>query len=244
MKLQLSIIAQILAIGLFFNDLHGQAPGGDFRCGMKFMDARDSSEYNTVQIGTQCWMAENLNIGIKVSAIKDQRDNGVIEKYCYDNKEENCRIYGGLYQWSEMMQYEKTPNSRGICPEGWHVPSDEEWCLLASYADSGVDCAHFGATGSSTGILKSAGSIESKTGLWYLPNEGAGETSGFSALPGGTRSIYAKFHFLGYHGYYWTSTENSDQSAWFWYFKYSNNSIYRENYLKNSGYSARCVKDD
>lgn len=208
-----------------------------------FIDERDGQEYEWVRIGEQYWMAENLNTGNRVSSVKDQRDNGVIEKYCYDNKEENCGIYGGLYQWNEMMQHERTPGTRGICPEGWHVPMDEEWCRLASFTDTVVDCGHFGATGSSTGILKSAGSIESNTGLWYLPNEGAGEASDFSALPGGTRSIYAKYHFLGYHGYYWTSTENNAQNAWFWYFKYSNNSIYREYYLKSSGYSVRCVRD-
>jgi uncharacterized protein (TIGR02145 family) len=215
-------------------------------CSDKIFDPRDSNYYATVQIGTLCWMAENLNAGFRISFTKDQRDNNIIEKYCYDNKEENCLRYGGLYQWDEAMQYVSDPSAAGICPPqaGWHLPSDEEWCMLATFVDSTVDCSLFGASGNTAGQLKSAGTIESKTGQWHFPNEGGTDAIGFSALPAGTRSIYSKFFFLGYHGYFWSSSSFNDQNAWFWYLKYSNNSIYRENYFKASGYSVRCVKSE
>jgi uncharacterized protein (TIGR02145 family) len=189
-------------------------------------------------------MAANLNTGTRISLVKDQRDNGILEKYCYDNKDENCKKYGGLYQWGEAMQYTSGPGGQGICPPGWRLPSDEEWCITTIYLDSTVNCRHFGASGNNLGQLKSPGTIEAKTGLWYFPNEGSRAQSDFNALPAGTRSIYSKFFFLGYHAYFWSSTEHDAQNAWFWYLKYRNNGIYRENYFKASGYSVRCVKNE
>jgi len=89
-----------------------------------FTDARDGKTYNTVLIGTQCWMRENLNIGTRIDGSQNQTDNGTIEKYCYDDLESNCDIYGGLYQWDEAMQYVTTQGVQGICPAGWHLPTD------------------------------------------------------------------------------------------------------------------------
>ena len=216
-------------------------------CGMKMTDTRDGKTYSTVKIGTQCWMAENLNAGTKISLLKDQRDNGIIEKYCYDNNEANCSIYGGLYQWNEMMQFTTEAGTQGICPPtgGWHLPSDKEWCTLATFLDSTVNCNNYGPSGTNVnGKMKSTGTIEAGTGLWYYPNIGATNESGFAALPAGTRSIYSKFFYIGYHAYFWSSVEFSDTDAWFFYLKYSNNAIYRESYFKASGYSVRCIKDN
>ncbi len=72
-------------------------------CGDLIIDDRDGQTYNTVQIDDQCWLAENLNIGIMINGAYNQSDNGVINKYCYDNDPSNCEIYGGLYQWDEMI---------------------------------------------------------------------------------------------------------------------------------------------
>lgn len=85
-------------------------------CGYSIIDSRDGQTYNTVLIGTQCWMAENLNIGTMINGSSDQTDNATIEKYCYNNKTANCDTYGGLYQWTEMMQYVMTEGAQGICP--------------------------------------------------------------------------------------------------------------------------------
>ena len=74
-------------------------------CGQPFTDTRDGKSYKTVQIGTQCWMAQNLNIGTKILGNADQTNNNIIDKYCYGDDDANCNIYGGLYQWNEAMQY-------------------------------------------------------------------------------------------------------------------------------------------
>ena len=82
--------------------------------------------YNTVLIGNQCWMKENLNIGTRIDFSQDQTNNSIIEKYCYYDDELNCKKYGGLYQWSEMMQYTTIAGTQGICPDGWHLPTIDE----------------------------------------------------------------------------------------------------------------------
>ena len=104
-----------------------------WECSMGLEDFRDGQIYNTVQIGEQCWMAENLNIGTQINIISEQTDNGVLEKYCYNNDVANCEVYGGLYQWQESMQYSSQQAVQGICPLGWHIPTDEEFIILCDY---------------------------------------------------------------------------------------------------------------
>jgi hypothetical protein len=87
--------------------------------------------YNTVQIGTQCWLKENLDVGTMIKGNQNSIKNGMIEKYCYDNKTENCDKYGGLYQWNEAMEYSTKPGAKGICPEGFHIPTQAEFETLA-----------------------------------------------------------------------------------------------------------------
>ena len=104
-------------------------------CGQPLTDSRDGQSYNTVQIANQCWMAQNLNVGSKINGSDEQSNNGTIEKYCYNNDAANCAVYGGLYQWDELMNYltssNATPSGRqGICPDGWHIPSEAEWCQV------------------------------------------------------------------------------------------------------------------
>ena len=78
-------------------------------------------------------MAENLNVGTRISGSSNQTNNSIIEKYCYDDLEANCNTYGGLYQWDEAMQYSATEGVKGICPTGWHLPTDAEWTTLADF---------------------------------------------------------------------------------------------------------------
>jgi uncharacterized protein (TIGR02145 family) len=73
--------------------------------------------------------------------VNNQTDNGTIEKYCFDNTETNCDVYGGLYQWNEMMQYSTAPGVKGICPTGWHLPTDAEWCTLEQEVDPTITCS-------------------------------------------------------------------------------------------------------
>ena len=71
-------------------------------------------------------MAQNLNVGTKISGSSEQINNGIIEKYCYYNDENNCNVYGALYQWDEAMRYSTTEGVKGICPSGWHLPTDAD----------------------------------------------------------------------------------------------------------------------
>lgn len=114
-------------------------------CGDQITD-RDSFSYKTVQIGDQCWMAENLNTGKTILCLEQggfncstiPSDTSEIEKWCYKNNPENCSIYGGLYSWAEAMQLSDSctggecssqinEKHQGICPNDWHIPTDKEW---------------------------------------------------------------------------------------------------------------------
>jgi len=101
-----------------------------FTCGNNLQDIRDNKIYPTVQIGSQCWMRKNLNYGTAIQGTTEQTDNCVNEKYCYNDDQTQCGIYGGLYQWDELMAYNNTPGSQGLCPPGWHVPTQAEWMTL------------------------------------------------------------------------------------------------------------------
>ena len=87
-------------------------------------------DYNTVLISNQCWLKENLDIGTRLNGSANSLDNGIIEKYCYNNDPANCTTYGGLYQWEEAMQYVTTEGAKGICPTGWHLPTLAEFTTL------------------------------------------------------------------------------------------------------------------
>ncbi len=99
--------------------------------------------YHTVQIFSQCWMKENLEAGTMIPGSQSQTNNGIIEKYCYANNQNNCTHDGGLYLWEEMMQYNlTTEGAQGICPSGWHIPTDNEWKILEGVADSQYSIGH------------------------------------------------------------------------------------------------------
>lgn len=199
-------------------------------CGSSFVDTRNNKAYNTVQIGTQCWMQENLNYGTRINGIEQQINNAVSEKYCYDDDEANCEIYGGLYQWHEMMQYSTTPGIQGICPAGWHLPTDEEWCTLTLYVDNTVNCNAWDWNGTDVGIK-----LKSTTG--WITSSGTDEV-GFTALPGGLREYYVAFNAIGANAYFWTSTE-----SFYRHMIHNYNTIHRYSVNENQGFSVRCIRD-
>jgi uncharacterized protein (TIGR02145 family) len=206
-----------------------------FSCGNPFVDTRNNKAYNTIMIGTQCWMAQNLNIGTLISHYDTQADNAIIEKYCQGDDESYCNQYGGLYRWSEMMQYQTAEGTKGICPDGWHLPTEVEFYELITQLE-GADVAG--------GKMKSTGTIETGTGLWYNPNYGATNSSGFSALPGGTYDPqFGSFNNLGYAAYFWTSTQYDGTSSWdvngSWFYENVHQSIHE----KSNGFSVRCLQD-
>ncbi|MBP6978229.1 MAG: FISUMP domain-containing protein [Bacteroidales bacterium] len=205
--------------------------------------------YNTVQIGNQCWLRENLNVGMMISSTSggyQQTDNGTIEKYCYNNDEANCVTYGGLYEWPEAMQFDTTNGAKGICPTGWHISTDKEWKMLEGTVDSqhGVGCPEWDGTGcrgyDAGGNLKESGFMH-----WYPPNTGATNSSGYTSLPGGDRMyLSGAFIDLNIFGRYWTSTQSGPDQAW-----YRDQICYlpcviRDFFDKGHGLSVRCLKDD
>jgi len=200
--------------------------------------------YRIVRIGTQTWMAENLNRGAQIHWIENEKqmDDEWVEKFCYDNDINNCDIYGGLYSWWEAMEY-SPPDSgmvgttQGICPDGWHIPTNNEWETLINY---------LGGSSLAGGPLKDTGNIEEGTGLWDAPNKGATNETGFTALPAGllywaegaTIRGYAE---IGFSGSYWTA------SAWLTGPNASStrmgiSSATTIGYLKSSN-PVRCIKD-
>ncbi len=187
----------------------------------------DGNEYITVIIGEQEWMAENL------LAIRNA-DGDTINRYCYKyDIEQYCDLYGGLYSWHTVMNGEKGSNDnssrvQGICPTGWHVPSDAEWSELIDYLD-GRSVAG--------GKLKEAGTVH-----WDSPNVGATNEVGFTALPGGMRYFNGTFMFIGRDGRWWSATGESANSAWYRDITSSCDSVYRNTTDKRMGFSVRCIR--
>ena len=211
-------------------------------CGDPFIDPRDGQAYITVLIGDQCWMAENINIGTMISGSQNMSNNGLIEKYCYDDDPANCDIYGSLYQWNEMMQYTTMQGVQGICPSGWHIPTDDEWKILEGTVDSQYPVGdpiwnNTEWRGFDVGL-----NLKSISG-WYSAGNGV-DLFGFTALPGGLRMIYGgSFLGFGQNAYFWSSTEYDD-SYCYRNLYYSNESTYRIFHSEeNLGFSVRCLKD-
>jgi|WetSurMetagenome_2_1015567.scaffolds.fasta_scaffold21849_3 uncharacterized protein (TIGR02145 family) len=105
-----------------------------FSCGTDTVEDADGNEYDTVEVGAQCWMGENLNVGtMLVSGPTDPANNSITEKWCYNNNPAICATDGGLYNWNEAMQYVTMEGAQGICPVGWHIPKESEVLAMVSY---------------------------------------------------------------------------------------------------------------
>jgi|GEM_PF-631705 len=209
-----------------------------FACGEPITDSRDGQTYETVLIGEQCWMAENLNIGTRIDGVSDQSNDGTIEKYCYNNDPANCETYGGLYQWDEMMQYNTTESVQGICPDGWVLPTDEEWKMMEGAVDSqyGYPDPEWDGTGyRGTDV---ATNLKSATG-WN-----GNDSFGFSALPGGNRNNMGDFTNENAIGYWWSSSQTSASNAYGRYIYNTNAKVFRNSFIKPYGWSVRCIKSD
>jgi uncharacterized protein (TIGR02145 family) len=231
------------------------------------LDERDGRVYKTVKIGTQWWTAENLDIGKKVNGGSYgiyQSNNGIIEKYYYKDNDANGKVYGGLYDWEEAMNYaepsDKVPSGvQGVCPCGWHIPSDGEWKELERYLGMKEgEIEKTNARGNLEGDkLKEVGNshwidyVEEPIGT-IIKNSANNET-GFSSLPAGNRHNYA--HIWGNQGYstiYWSASAVYDEVAkkYFPYVRYLSGNysfIGRDKDCNVDGlkgaYSVRCVKD-
>lgn len=219
-----------------------------FSCGQNISYAGEN--YPTVKIGTQCWFSKNLNVGSMINGISEQTNNAVLEKYCYNNDPLNCSTYGGLYQWGEAVQYKNgasnltSPNPafanvvQGICPSGWHLPSDGDFCTLTTFLDFTVNCLVLGWTGVDAG-----GKMKSTSNLWLSPNNGATNISGFSALPGGYRATLGTASGIRNYTYFWSISEYANDRAKFIYMNNNSADINRLNLFKDNGFSIRCLQD-
>jgi len=200
--------------------------------------------YNTVLIGSQCWLKENLDVGTQITGYNDDRenpqtDNGTIEKYCYLDDSQNCNIYGGLYQWPEATNYYDysnldcnetydLENVQGICPDGWHLPNMNDFETLTDFVnDDGNALREIGQPG----------------------DENATNTSGFSALLGGDY-----YHQIGYDNYRGMLEHTAFISATLTLsincaFGFKDINLGRDGYIwgggtdLSAGQAVRCIKD-
>ena len=187
-----------------------------FTCGNILTDPRDGKQYLTVQVGTQCWMAANLDYGSPVSGTFTQRDNCTPEKFCYNDSPGACATMGGLYQWDEMMKYDNISSSQGLCPPGWHVPAEAEWNALFN---------NFLGAGFAGNPLKSSG------------------FSGFNAYLDGTRFRNVSWNFLDFATIFWSSTAWGSTKAWAHGLNNENASVSFYPSMQSNAFSVRCIKD-
>ena len=188
----------------------------------------DGNVYNTVTIGTQCWMAENLrttryNNDSLITNVTNNSTWAALRKgaYCvYDLDPGNGATYGKLYNWYAV----KTGK---LAPVGWHIPTKAELSILITY---------LGGENIAGGKLKSIN-------LWNSPNSGATNSSGFTGLPSGVRYGDGSFNLIGSDGYFWTSTENTTYSAFECGLSSINSNAYNSALSTVCGLSVRCIKD-
>lgn len=210
--------------------------------------------YHIVKIGDQTWMSENLRVvnypdNSPIRLVEDQTvwyNFGLTDKAYtwYDNINSNY-FYGALYTWPAAMNGSEssennTSHIQGVCPDGWHLPDDEEWKQLELYlgmSEETVNDKNWRGTVEG-GKMKQQGS-----GFWLSPNTGATNESGFNALPGGLRSGDGVFRYLGVSTRFWTSTKTGD-FAWIRGLDNNSSGIFRNTDGLYAGHSVRCIKDN
>jgi len=191
----------------------------------------DGNVYNTINIGTQIWMKENLKTtkyrdGTAISYCVDTVGWTLLSDgaYCFwGNDVSNKNTYGALYNYYSVV------SSHNLCPTGWHVPTDNEWSTLETY---------LGGASTAGGKLKETG-----TTYWGTPNLGATNESGFTARPGGMRGADGLYIYIGTYGYWWSSTANLSTDAWNRRLYCNSTDVTRSNDNKKLGASVRCIKD-
>ncbi len=200
--------------------------------------------YNTVQIGTQCWMKENLKVrnyknGTSITLVTDNaawKDITSSARCWYNNDSATyAATYGALYNWYAV------DNSSGLCPTGWHVPNELEWQTMEMFLGMTQSQANsIGWRGTDEGgKMKEAGLTH-----WNSPNTGATNSSGFTALPGGNRfNIDGYFYGIRGNGFWWSSTANSTASAWSRGLGGSYSNVARDDSGKKNGFYVRCLRN-
>ncbi len=207
-----------------------------------FVDGRDGKTYKKVKIGGKTWMGENLNYNTADGS----------GSWCYNNSTDSCAKYGRLYNWNTAMgglsSTTANPSGvKGVCPNGWHLPSRAEWDVLMDLVGDSmlVDWTY----GSDTAYYWPGTGTELKSQTGWNNNGNGMDTYGFSALPGGVRtggeSRYSDGSFIiaGEDGVWWTATENDSGIAYYRDMNYDHDYVYEHYYLKSDAFSVRCVAD-
>ncbi|MBI1191900.1 MAG: hypothetical protein GC205_01815 [Bacteroidetes bacterium] len=196
----------------------------------------EGNVYATVSIGGQCWMADNLRTtqyrdgdaiptGLSDAAWSSTAAGAMT---VYNNDPVNVAQYGRLYNAFSIA------DARGICPVGWHVPTDAEWTVLTD---------GLGGEAIAGNSMKVPGNIALGTGPWIAQNLGATNASGFGGLPGGYRGAPGDYQWLQFFGYWWTSTPNTTLTWFYRGLDYDKESVTRSVGNDNNGFSVRCLKD-
>jgi uncharacterized protein (TIGR02145 family) len=210
----------------------------------------DGNSYKTIRIGQQVWMAENL----KVTHYRDGTEIPNVHSYyawkhlstgawaVYYNDPANADTYGYLYNWFAV------DDSRNIAPEGWHVPTDEEWKRLEIYLGVNPKNLHSGSGGNDYRATNEGSKLAGNSDLWNdgeLENNSEFGTSGFTALPGGFRNTYLTqdYEDRGYYGYFWSSDVYNRSCAWSRNLSYGHSGVLRYCESKRDGLSVRCIRD-
>lgn len=223
--------------GSEWHSLTGQNTGPNFNNGL--LTDIDGNVYRTVTIDGDIWMAENLrathfNDGrdiphIPNDAVWTQTRTDKYPGYCWINNNENYKYpYGALYNWF-------VADNVNICPVGWHVPTRQEWLNMRDA---------LGGSMVAGGQLKSTGTLQSGNGLWETPNTDANNSTGFTAVSGGSRTSQGVFLWFGEHAYWWTATEsNPNTLAYTIWLEYDSGDFNWTDFNKDVGFSIRCKKD-
>ena len=210
----------------------------------------DGNEYKTVKLGNQVWMAENLRTSryadgttIPLGTTESFDD---AYRYYPDDNSANVSDYGYLYNWAAVMNgsasSEANPSGvQGICPDGWHVPSDAEWTELTNYVKSQSQYVCGDYTGNIAKALASEEGWYSYYGECAVGNPDANNATGFSARPAG--NYYGSYINFGGYANFWSATQSNSYTAYLRGLYYDGASVYRYNGYKGNGYSVRCVRN-
>ena len=213
----------------------------------------DNNTYNTVQIGNQCWMKENLRTthysnGTSI-ALGSSTSTTTAYRYYPNNDQSNVSTYGYLYNWKAVMGSSSSSSVnpsgvQGICPTGWHVPSDAEWTQLTDYVSSQSQYVCGSVTDNIAKALASTMGWNSYTGLCAVGNNpSANNTTGFSILPAGTYYGYGNYDYFGSYAHIWSATEDDGDDAYFLHLGYNDSDVGRGDSPNYFGFSVRCVRD-
>ena len=244
-------------------DIHIQGEWYEFWCIPELADACegvtppeiDGKTYEIIGLGTQCWFRENLNVGERIDAgVSQGTDCTDIKKYCYQDNEANCDTYGGLYHWDMAMCGETDEGSQGVCPDGWRMPTHDDWTILERFICNSVgnpncedafpfDEDAIGSRGTDEASRIAGSSLWTEDNL--VNNPAFIENSDFYALPAGNRGNI-DYNRLTEGTWWLTSSTNTDSpsTAWTRYIMYDSTGIKRHNYEKSMYFfSVRCVKE-